>query len=46
VSRSTGVALGTQIAAAIVISAGVVGHFPADQGFIRAFVLGLITAGR
>ena len=33
VSRSTGAALGTQIAAAIVISAGVVGHFPADEGF-------------
>jgi MFS family permease len=44
VSRTVGAALGTQIAAAIVISAGVVGRFPADEGFTRAFVLGLIAA--
>jgi Na+/melibiose symporter-like transporter len=44
VSRSTGAALGTQIAAAIVISAGAFGQFPADEGFTRAFVLGLIAA--
>jgi MFS family permease len=44
VSRSTGAALGTQIAAAIVISAGVLGEFPADEGFTRAFVVGLIAA--
>jgi MFS family permease len=44
VSRTAGAALGTQIAAALVISAGVVGQFPADEGFTRAFVLGLIAA--
>jgi MFS family permease len=44
VSRTVGAALGTQIAAAIVISAGVVGQFPAEEGFTRAFVLGLIAA--
>jgi MFS family permease len=44
VTRSTGAALGTQIAAAIVISAGVVGQFPGEQGFTGAFVLGLIAA--
>jgi MFS family permease len=44
VSRTIGAALGTQIAAAIVISAGLVGQFPAEQGFTRAFVLGLIAA--
>jgi MFS family permease len=44
VSRTVGAALGTQIAAALVISAGVVGQIPADEGFTRAFVLGLIAA--
>jgi MFS family permease len=44
VSRTVGAALGTQIAAALVISADVVGQFPADEGFTRAFVLGLIAA--
>jgi hypothetical protein len=39
-----GAALGTQIAAALVISAGVVGKFPAEQGFTRAFSLGLLAA--
>jgi MFS family permease len=44
VSRTVGAALGTQIAASVVISAGVVGRFPADEGFTRALVLGLIAA--
>jgi MFS family permease len=44
VSRTAGAALGTQIAAALVISAGVAGQAPADEGFTRAFVLGLIAA--
>jgi MFS family permease len=44
VSRTAGAALGTQIAAAIVISVGMVGRFPAEQGFTRALVLGLIAA--
>jgi MFS family permease len=43
VSRSVGAALGTQIAAAVVISAGVVGGYPAERGFTGAFVLGLIA---
>jgi MFS family permease len=45
VSRSTGAALGAQVAAAIVIAAGVVAPgFPAEHGFTRAFVLGLIAS--
>ena len=44
VSRSTGAALGAQVAAAIVITAGVVDTgFPAERGFTGAFVLGLIA---
>jgi MFS family permease len=43
VSRSVGAALGTQIAAAIVISAGVVDGYPAERGFTGAFVLGLVA---
>jgi MFS family permease len=43
VSRSVGAALGAQIAAAIVISAGVVDGYPAAPGFTGAFVLGLIA---
>jgi hypothetical protein len=45
VSRSVGAALGTQVAAAVVIGAGVVGPgFPAERGFTSAFVLGLVGA--
>jgi MFS family permease len=44
VSRSTGAALGAQIAAAIVIAAGVVkSGFPAERGYTATFVLGLIA---
>jgi MFS family permease len=43
VSRSVGAALGAQIAAAIVISAGVVNGYPAERGFTGAFVLGLVA---
>jgi MFS family permease len=46
VSRATGAALGAQVAAAIVIAAGVgTSGFPAEEGFTRAFVLGLAGAG-
>ena len=45
VCRITGSALGAQLAAAVVIGAGVVeSGFPADRGFTGAFVLGLIAA--
>ena len=45
VSRSIGAALGAQIAAAIVIAAGVVDPgFPAERGLTGAFVLGLIAS--
>ena len=45
VSRATGAALGTQVAAAVIIGAGVVAPgFPAERGFTGAFVLGLIAA--
>jgi hypothetical protein len=45
VSRSTGAALGAQVAAAIVLAAGVgAGGFPAEEGFTGAFVLGLGAA--
>jgi MFS family permease len=45
VSRFTGAALGAQIAAAIVIAAGVASDgFPAESGFTDAFVLGLVAA--
>jgi MFS family permease len=44
VSRSMGAALGAQVAAAIVIGAGLVGPgFPAERGFTGAFVLGLVA---
>jgi MFS family permease len=45
VSRSTGAALGAQVAAAILIAAGVVAGFPAEHGFTGAFVLGLAASG-
>jgi MFS family permease len=45
VSRSTGSALGVQVAAAIVIAAGVTeAGFPAEDGFTGAFVLGLVAS--
>jgi MFS family permease len=45
VSRSTGAALGAQVAAAIVLAAGVgAGGFPGEEGFTDAFVLGLVAA--
>ena len=45
VSRSTGAALGIQVAAAIIMGAGVVPPgIPAERGFTGAFVLGLIAA--
>jgi MFS family permease len=45
VSRSTGAALGAQMAAAIVIAAGVTqAGFPAERGFTGAFVLGLAAS--
>jgi MFS family permease len=44
VSRSTGAALGTQIAAATVIAAGVSSGYPIERGFTGAFVLGLVAA--
>jgi len=44
VTRSIGAALGAQVAAAIVIGAGVVElGFPAEDGFTGAFTLGLIA---
>ena len=45
VSRATGNALGVQVAAAVIVSAGVVAPgIPAERGFTGAFVLGLIAA--
>ena len=45
VSRSTGAALGIQVAAAVIMGAGVVPPgLPAERGFTGAFVLGLIAA--
>jgi predicted MFS family arabinose efflux permease len=45
VVRTTGSALGAQIAAAVVIGAGVVAPgLPAERGFKHAFVLGAIAA--
>jgi MFS family permease len=44
VSRSIGAALGAQVAAAIVIAAGLVPPgIPAERGFTGAFVLGLVA---
>jgi hypothetical protein len=45
VIRTTGAALGAQIAAAIVIGAGVIEPgIPAEEGFTSAFVLGCVAA--
>ena len=43
-TRNTALALGSQIAFAIIIGAGLVGPFPADSGFTRVFVMGLAGA--
>ena len=45
VSRSGGAALGAQVAAAIVVAAGLAeSGFPADRGFMGAFALGLVAS--
>jgi MFS family permease len=45
ISRVTGAALGGQIAAAVVVGAGVTQQgFPAESGFTGAFTLGLVAA--
>lgn len=45
VSRSVGAALGSQVAVAIVISAGLTSRgLPAEYGFTGGFLLGLLTA--
>lgn len=45
VSRSVGAALGAQVAAAIVVAAGLAeSGFPADRGFMGAFALGLVAS--
>jgi hypothetical protein len=45
VSRQAGGALGAQVAAAVVIAAGLgAGGVPADAGFAGAFQLGLVAA--
>ena len=45
VSRSVGAALGAQVAAAIVVAAGLAeSGFPADRGFTGAFALGLVAS--
>ena len=44
-SRATGAALGVQVAAAVIMGAGVVPPgIPAERGFTGAFVLGLVAA--
>ena len=43
-TRNTAVALGAQIAFAIIAAAGMAGEFPAETGFTRTFVMGLIGA--
>jgi EmrB/QacA subfamily drug resistance transporter len=40
--RNTGTAVGTQVAFALLIGAGLVGHFPSENGFQRAFLMGLL----
>ena len=45
VSRSVGAARGAQVAAAIVVAAGLAeSGFPADRGFMGAFALGLVAS--
>jgi MFS family permease len=43
--RNTAVAVGTQVAYAILLGAGFVGPFIAEEGFTRAFVMGAVVAG-
>ena len=45
VIRNTAVAVGAQVAFAIVAAAGVVSGFPAESGFTRAFALSAAVAG-
>jgi MFS family permease len=45
VVRTTASALAAALAAAIITGAGLVGPFPAESGFTRAFVLGAIACG-
>jgi len=45
VIRNTAVAVGAQVAFAIVAAAGVVSGFPAESGFTRAFALSAAGAG-
>ena len=44
-TRITGTAVGAQAAFAVIAAAGVVGSFPAEAGFTRAFVMAAIGAG-
>jgi MFS family permease len=44
VSRTAGAALGAQVAAAIIVSAGLVGGFPADSGIAWAFGMAAIAS--
>jgi MFS family permease len=43
--RVTGSAIGVQAAFALIAGAGVVGSFPAESGFTRAFLMGAVGAG-
>jgi MFS family permease len=43
--RNTAVAVGTQVAYAILLGAGFVGPFIAEEGVTRAFVMGAVVAG-
>ena len=45
VVRNTALAVGAQVAVAIVSGAGLVGHFQADSGYTRAFAVGAAGAG-
>jgi hypothetical protein len=44
VVRNTALAVGVQFAFAIIENAGVAGHLPAESGFTRVFLVGLIGA--
>ena len=45
VVRTTGIAVGAAVSAAIVTGAGLLGPVPAEAGFTRTFVAGAIAAG-
>jgi hypothetical protein len=45
VLRTTGSAIATAAAAALITGAGHVGPFPAEAGYTRAFVMGAIACG-